>query len=72
VEVSALSRLPWITLVIALVAALNPIGLEFLRGAFWPGEQLSRNIAQPIVFTAMGILIALGIIETLVKHWLRG
>jgi hypothetical protein len=65
-------RLPWITLVLALVAALNPVGLGFLRSAFWSGEQLSRNIAQPIVYTAIGILIALGVIEALVKYWLRG
>ncbi len=67
-----MSRLPWITSALALVAALNPIGLEFLRSAFWSGEQLSRNIAQPIVYTAIGVLIALAILETLVKYWLRG
>ncbi len=67
-----MSRMPWITLVIAAIAALNPVGLEFLRNAFWSGEQLSRNIAQPIVFIGIGILIALAALELLVKYWLRG
>ena len=66
-----MSRLPWITLVIAAVAALNPVGLAFLRNAFWSGEQLSRNIAQPIVFTAIGILVLAAILEVLIKYWLR-
>ncbi len=64
-----MSRLPWITLVLA---ALNPVGLEFLRSAFWSGEQLSRNIAQPIVFTGIAILIALAALEMLVQYRLRG
>jgi len=64
--------MPWITLVLAVIAAFNPIGFEFLRNAFWSGELLSRNIAQPIVFTGIGILIALAALEMLVKYWLRG
>jgi hypothetical protein len=67
-----MSRIPWITLVIAAIAALNPVGLAFLRNAFWSAEQLSRNIAQPIVFAGIGILIALAALEMLIKYWLRG
>jgi hypothetical protein len=33
---------------------------------------LSRNIAQPIVFTGIAILIALALLEMLIKYWLRG
>ena len=43
-------------MLLATVVALNPVGLEFLRSAFFAGEQLARNIAQPIVLTAMAIL----------------
>lgn len=64
-------RLPWVTLLLATAAVLNPVGIEILRNAFWSSEQLSRNIAQPIVFSAAGILIVLGILEMLVKYWLR-
>jgi len=61
--------IPWITLVLAAVLALNPVGLDFLRGTFWSGEQLSRNIAQPIVFIVIAILVALALIEMLVRYW---
>ena len=47
--------------------ALNPIGLDFLHSAFLSGEQLSRNIAQPIVFSGLAILVLIGIIEWLVR-----
>ena len=50
--------------------ALNPIGLDFLRSAFFAGEQLARNIAQPIVLTAMAILALIGVLEWLVRAFL--
>ena len=61
--------IPWISLVLAAALALNPIGLDFLRNAFWSGEQLSRNIARPIVFIAIAIMVALALIEMLVRYW---
>ena len=50
--------------------ALNPIGLYFLRSAFFAGEQLARNIAQPIVLTAMAILGLIGALEWLIRAFL--
>ncbi|HXH43356.1 MAG TPA: hypothetical protein VNK51_05830 [Bradyrhizobium sp.] len=61
------TRWPWISLLLAAGVALNPVGLEFLRSAFLSGEQLSRNIAQPIVLSALAILVLVGIIEWLVR-----
>ncbi|WP_049820087.1 hypothetical protein [Bradyrhizobium japonicum] len=61
------TRWPWISLLLGAVVALNPVGLDFLRSAFFSGEQLSRNIAQPIVFSALAILVLIGIIEWLVR-----
>jgi len=61
------TRWPWISLLLGAVVALNPIGLDFLRSAFLSGEQLSRNIAQPIVLSALAILILVGVIEWLVR-----
>jgi hypothetical protein len=52
------------------VVALNPVGLEFLRSAFFAGEQLARNIAQPIVLTAMAILGLIGGLEWLVRTFM--
>ncbi|RTE92510.1 MULTISPECIES: hypothetical protein [Bradyrhizobium] len=60
------TRWPWISLLLGAVVALNPVGLDFLRSAF-SGEQLSRNIAQPIVLSALAILVLVGIIEWLVR-----
>lgn len=61
------TRWPWISLLLCAVVALNPVGLDFLRSAFFSGEQLSRNIAQPIVLSALAILVLIGIIEWLVR-----
>jgi hypothetical protein len=61
------TRWPWISLLLGAVVALNPIGLDFLRSAFFSGEQLSRNIAQPVVLSALAILVLVGIIEWLVR-----
>jgi len=54
-------------MLLAAAAALNPIGLDFLRSAFFAGEQLARNIAQPIVLTAMAVLGLIGALEWLVR-----
>jgi hypothetical protein len=42
-------------MLLAAVLALNPVGLDFVRAAFLAGEQLSGNIAQPIVLAALAI-----------------
>ena len=54
-------------MLLTAVVALNPVGLEFLRSAFFAGEQLARNIAQPIVLTTMAILGLIGALEWLVR-----
>ena len=57
-------------MLLTAVIALNPIGLDFLRSAFFAGEQLARNIAQPIVLTAMAILALIGTLEWLVRAFI--
>ena len=64
------TRWPWISLLLTAAVALNPIGFDFLRSAFFAGEQLARNIAQPIVLTALGILALTGALEWLVRAFL--
>jgi hypothetical protein len=54
-------------MLLATAVAFNPVGLEFLHSAFFAGEQLARNIAQPIVLTAMAILALIGALEWLVR-----
>ena len=57
-------------MLLTAAVALNPIGLDFLRSAFLSGEQLARNIAQPIVLTAMAILALIGVLEWLVRTFM--
>ncbi|WP_448031748.1 hypothetical protein [Bradyrhizobium liaoningense] len=64
------TRWPWISLLLGAVVALSPIGLDFLHSAFFAGEQLARNIAQPIVFTALAVMVLVVVLEWLVRSLL--
>ena len=62
-----MKRWPWFSMLLAAVAILNPLGQDIIYAAFFSGEQLSRNIWQPIVgCTALmlALLIAL-------EWWIR-
>ena len=61
------TRWPWISVLLTAGVALNPVGLEFIHSAFFSSEQLSRNIFQPIVLTAMAVLSLIVGLESLVK-----
>jgi hypothetical protein len=61
------TRWPWVTASIAAVLALNPLGLDFISSAFFSSEALARNIAGPIVLTAMAILVTLILLEWAVR-----
>jgi hypothetical protein len=50
-------------MLLAAALVLNPLGLEVLNTAFLSNEQLSRSIWQPIALIAIGILLALSILE---------
>ena len=45
----------------------QPRRARFSHSAFFAGEQLARNIAQPIVLTAMAILALVVALEWLVR-----
>lgn len=64
------TRWPWISLLLGAVVALNPIGLDFLHSAFFAEEQLARNIAQPIVLTALAVMVLAVMLEWLVRSFL--
>ena len=55
----AVKRWPWITVLLAAVAALNPLGLDIIQTVFFSGEALARNIWQPIVLCAAAIFAVL-------------
>ena len=61
------TRWPWISLLLAIMVIVSPPGREIIHNAFFSGEQLSRNIAQPILFTGVSIMILLGALEWLVR-----
>lgn len=63
------SVIPWVTMLLTVMLVANPIGLEFLHGAFVSREQLSRNIFQPIVLTVAAGLIICAVVETLARAW---
>lgn len=64
-----MQRLPWISSILAAIVLFNPIGINFIRNAFWSNEQLSRNIATPFVIGAFVVLGFLVAIEVLVRYW---
>ena len=64
---TARTRWPWISLLLSAVLVLNPVGLDLVHSAFFAGEQLARNIAQPIVPTALAIMAVVIGFEWLVR-----
>ncbi|WP_038949818.1 MULTISPECIES: hypothetical protein [Bradyrhizobium] len=58
------------SLLLGAVVALNPIGLDFLHSAFFAGEQLARNIAQPVVLIALAVMVLAVMLEWLVRSFL--
>ena len=53
------------------VVALNPVGLDLLDSAFFAGEQLARNIGQPVVLIALAIMALAILLEWLVRSFLQ-
>lgn len=64
---TARTRWPWISLLLSAALVLDPVGLDFLRSAFFAGEQLPRNIARPIVLAALAIMAVVIGLEWLVR-----
>jgi len=58
---------PWITLVVAAVAVAYPFGRDLMYLAFLSGEQLSNNIARPLVIGGLAVLVLFGVLEWWIK-----
>lgn len=56
------TALPWISLLLIVVAAISPLGREIL-GNMSSGEQLSRSIAQFVTMVFFGSVFGLALIE---------
>ena len=61
---------PWITLLLAAAAALNPVGYDTITNAWNSGEQLSRSLGQFLVYTALGIAAIVGLLEFGIRKFL--
>ncbi len=64
-----MTRWPWITFALGAVLLVLPPGQEVIHGAFFSGEQLSRNIMQPVLATLLAIWATLVGIEWIAR-WL--
>jgi hypothetical protein len=62
-----MKRWPWITIVLAAIVILNPVGLDILNAAFFSNEQLSNSIWQPIATVAILLLLFLICIEWFIR-----
>jgi hypothetical protein len=60
-------RWPWISLLLAVLLLISPLGREVIHDAFFSGEALSRNIAQAMLCIGLAILLVIGAIEWLVR-----
>ena len=54
---------PWISLLLAAIMALNPLGIEVIHAALFAGEALSRSIWGPIALTGMTIMVLIVLLE---------
>jgi hypothetical protein len=60
-------RWPWISILLGVLAAASPVGQEVIHNAFFSGETLARNIAQPLFFIALAFLALIAGAEWLVR-----
>ena len=60
-------RWPWISILLGVLAAASPVGQEVIHDAFFSGEALSRNIAQPLFFVGLALLALIAAAECLVR-----
>jgi hypothetical protein len=61
------TRWPWISMLLSILILVSPIGTDVLYDAFFNGEGLVRNIAQPLAFILLAILISICAIEWLAR-----
>jgi hypothetical protein len=62
-----MTRWPWISLLLAVLTVISPVGREIIYDAFYRGEGLSRNIAQFVLCIGLGIVALIVVLEWLVR-----
>ena len=61
------TRWPWVSILLAVLVAVSPLGQDVIHDGFFSGEALSRNIAQPLFFMGLGFFVLIGAAEWLVR-----
>ena len=64
---TTVTQWPWITFCLGATLLILPPGQDLIHGAFFSGEQLSRNIMQPVLAVAVAIWALLVAVEWIVR-----
>ena len=54
---------PWISMLLAAILTLSPLGLEIIDAAFFSAEKLSRGIWGPIALVIIAIMALVILVE---------
>ena len=62
-----MTRWPWISLLLAVLIVISPIGRDIIHSAYYSGEALSRSIGQALIYIGLGIAGLMVALEWLVR-----
>ena len=65
-----MTRWPWITIGLAILVAVSPLGQEVYRGLH-SGEQLSRSMSQIVIIIYGPILLLIVLAEWGIRMWIN-
>jgi hypothetical protein len=57
-------------MLVGVVFAVSPLGSELIRGAFYSGESITRELSWFLLWTFGGIIAAAIVVEWLIRWWL--
>ena len=57
-------------MVLTVVIALNPLGIDVVTAAFFSNEALSRNIWGPMALTGMAIMVLIAVLEWRIRKFI--
>jgi hypothetical protein len=61
---------PWISIALAVVVVLSPLGREVFHG-LTSGEALSRSLSSLLGMIAVAVLTVMSVIEVGIRVWMR-
>ena len=60
-------RWPWVSMLLASLVIVSPLGREIIHDALFSSEALSRDIGRFVFFIGLGILVLIVALEWLVR-----